>query len=42
MGTAVSIGIIWIYKLYEVAQTQEIYLQARQLLAAEEVPTALC
>jgi hypothetical protein len=26
MGTAVSIGIVLIYKLYEVAETQEIYL----------------
>lgn len=38
MGTAVFIGIVWICKLYEVAETQEIYLQARQLLAAEGSP----
>lgn len=38
VGTAVSKGILWIYKLYEVAQTKEVYLQARQLLAAEGSP----
>jgi len=38
MGIAVSTGIVWIYKLHEVAQTKEVYLQARQLLAAEGSP----